>query len=115
MAERTKLCEERMQLIRRFMGEPEAADVRLPDEPPAPAVERPSKAEKLEQARPTTGRRRPARSPRVPRREEAPAFRGVATRRPALAGSLRSRVELGWPVAAVLLGLLVGFVISRVL
>jgi hypothetical protein len=117
MAERTELSEERMELIRRFMGEPEGEDAVPPARRPAAPVDPPSEARTVEQAPPRPARRRPvrpfARPPRLPRFESPAAFREGVVRLPGLVGSLRSRGELGWPLAAVVLGLVIGMLIAR--
>jgi hypothetical protein len=116
MAERTKLSEERIQLIRRFMGEPEnEEDVRSADERPAPAADPPAEVLALKQVSPRPSRPRPIRSARTLRPEAAAAFRHGAEPLLGLVASLRARFELGWPVAAVVLGLLVGLLIARML
>jgi len=114
VTERTELSEERMELIRRFMGEPESKDaVRRAGTAPVVPVELSSEARTVEQAPPRPARRRQVGPPRLPRFEGAAAFRDGAVRLPGLVGSVRNRFELGWPVAAVVLGLVIGLLIAR--
>lgn len=119
MAERTELSAERLKLIRRFMGEPEGDgddSLCVTDETSA-SPNGSSSAETREAER----SRMPAVRPRLSHLDGLPHVDGLDSLRvdtAALVGfarTLRNRFELGWPLAAVVLGLLVGLLIARTL
>ena len=105
MAERTGLSEERLELVRRFMGEPASAEEERSDGP--------IPVDRLDSG-----------SGSVSPRPSPPVAQGVS---PAhrLPSSPRLRVRLkrlrvrryhfiaGWPLASVILGVIVGMLIAR--
>jgi hypothetical protein len=102
--ERGSLSEERLRLIRTFMGEPPAADEAEPDLAPEAEAEDEVDAhlELVEE------------EPPQPLRDEprAPRFRyGAVPRLPSVA---RARHDLRWPLAAVAVGVFVGVLMSHV-
>jgi hypothetical protein len=120
MAERSaKLNEERLKLIRRFMGE--SADEE--EEPPGPPVAAPPL-----DPRPTPARRRPPRPGRgrvsqahqpaslTHKRASLPRPRVVSAQQLAtgLIRLRRSHFAARWPLASVILGVVVGVLIARV-
>jgi hypothetical protein len=103
MAERTRLSEERLKLIRSFMGEPASEDEERSDRPIP--IQRPDSG-------PASVRPRPSR----------PVAQGVSQpHRPSSSHRLRVRLErrlprfawLRWPLASVVLGVIVGMLIAR--
>jgi hypothetical protein len=141
MAEQAKLSEERLELIRRFMGEPPSEpEPDEPDEPEKPADEPappPARANPPRQTRarstsppareaPQQARARSA-PPRPRARATAPelpadSVRVPAARKPAgllaaqtpdRARVLWHRLELKWPLLVVLIGVVLGVLIAR--
>jgi hypothetical protein len=98
MTERGKLTDERLNLIRRYMGEEEAAEVSVPAAP----VEIPKRRRRPPaRRRPSRPRTRPVRSNRRSLRH-----RGHAHGR---------RLALQWVVTSIVLGIVVGVLVARVL
>jgi hypothetical protein len=99
MAERGQLSDERLKLIRSFMGEPvdegeERSDAPVPVQP-------------LDSARPSPPARRRTSSHRATVRPERKLITGLGR-------FLRHHFRSRWPIAAILLGVIVGALIARV-
>ena len=130
MAENGRLSEERLQLIRRFMGEEVPGD----EDRPAAAAPEPVRvaaaAKPVRQsgsgldgaARPSPERRPPPDPPRPPREMDGPAplvpaaaggrRMSLALSRPARSG-LPYHLDLRWPLAAVVAGAVLGLLIGH--
>jgi hypothetical protein len=117
MAEHARLSEERLKLIRRFMGEPadegaEQSDPPVPVQPldsgPASARTRPSLPARARVSR--ARRSTPSHGASVGRarvRSERKLIKGIGP-------LLRHRFTLRWPIAAIIMGVIVGVLIARV-
>jgi hypothetical protein len=106
MTKQEKLSEERLELIRRFMGEPPQESV-ADDEVAEPALEPARPA-----VRPPTANGKPPADP-----AQEPAAR-VATAAPRIPMPVRARVlwhrlDLRWPLAVLVLGAVVGILLAR--
>jgi hypothetical protein len=120
---RTELSAERLELIRRFMGEEPGRPTAVPAPPPASDEVAPEGV-RVPVARGNGSRRRPPVALRALPAEAAPAA-VVPVARPrrrtrpegpsvlqALVGSMRGHAEVGWLVAAVVVGVLVALAIA---
>ncbi len=104
-AKQEKLSDERLELIRRFMGEPPQESV-ADDEVAEPALEPARPA-----VRPPTANGPPADPVKVP----APRVATAAPRipMPVRARVLWHRLDLRWPLAVLVLGAVVGILLAR--
>jgi hypothetical protein len=105
MAERARLSEERLKLIRSFMGEPAGES-----EVPVQALDSGVASPRPRPSPPVPARVSPAR-----RRTWSHRARAWSQRKPStgLGPFLRHHSTLRWPIVAVLLGLIIGLLIAR--
>ena len=102
MGESPRLSEERLKLIRAFMGE-EAEETPVPEEEPAPArLPAPLPSDVVPERRPARPRRRPARATQPARADRAHRLQ-----------HLWHRATLRWGLAAIALGVVVGALAGR--
>jgi hypothetical protein len=107
MAEQRKLSEERLELIRRFMGEPPSEPElgTSADEPPPPVAPEEAPPASVANGKP----------PVAPEPVVVPRARTRAPRIPATvqARVLWHRFDLRWPLAITIIGVLVGLLFAR--